>query len=383
MFSSVLPAVEMPGLQLLACLGAVLLSQTGCVCGDTQFLERHEGGSVTLPCVIEQRNTSPLGVYLKRSWLRPSEVLFMLTESEFTAGNDEDKTRISISGDPSGHSVNVTISQLSVSDTDRYYCEFVVENPSSVDEQVPGKTEFFLLVNADAPGSADVGLVETCAGGSAVLPCLASNGEGLAVEGVSLKRQRGRAPVEMLYHSKRHHGSSSPSSSSSQFPAEKVQLTSAPGPGGITFNLTLQQLQADDSGLYSCQLLLRGRPDGSTGLGRQVFFLSVQAQCGCSSYSTLLYVLSSAVAVLLLLLLLGFVVICKVKSRRRVITHTQAPIYEEMAGVQAACRKLPPCQEEMEPSEYRNCPVKKSCPENHYESPSGALCPRRESEMKY
>ncbi|XP_076585664.1 cd7 antigen-like [Chaetodon auriga] len=372
----------MPGLQLLACLGAVLLTQTGCECGDTEFLERHEGGSVTLPCALELRNTSPIGVYLRRTWLRPGTVLFMLTQSEFTTDNDEDKTRISISGDPSSLSVNVTISQLSASDTDRYFCEFVVDNPSSVDDHVPGKPEFFLLVNGDAPGSVDVGSLETCAGGSAVLPCLTSNGEGLAVEGVSLKRRRGRAPVEMLYHSKRHHGSSSPLASS-QFPAEKIQLTSAPGPGGITFNLTLQQLQPDDSGLYSCQLLLRGRPDGSTGLGRQVFFLSVQAQCGCSSYSTLLFALSSAVAVLLLLLLVS-VVMCKVKSRRRVTTHSQSPIYEEMAGVQAASRKLPQChQEEMEPSEYRNCPVKKSCPENHYESPRGALCPRTESEIKY
>lgn len=121
----------------------------------------------------------------------------------------------------------------------------------------------------------DTGLVETCAGGSAVLPCLPPNGEGLAVEGVSLKRQRGRAPVEVLYHSKHHHGSASPSSSS-QFPVEKVHLSFASGPDGINYNLTLQQLQPDDSGLYSCQLLLRGRPASTTSLGRQVVFLSVQ-----------------------------------------------------------------------------------------------------------
>lgn len=109
-----------------------------------------------------------------------------------------------------------------------------------------------------------------------MLPCLPPHGGGLAVEGVSLKRQRGRAPVEVLYHSKRHHGSSPASSSSSQFPVERVQLSSATGPGGITFNLTLRQLQPDDSGLYSCQLLLRGRPESSTSLGRQVFFVSVK-----------------------------------------------------------------------------------------------------------
>lgn len=136
---------------------------------------------------------------------------------------------------------------------------------------------FFLLCSGDDPGSVDVGLVETCDGCSAVLPCRPPNGDDLAVEGVSLKRRRGHAPVEVLYNSRLHHGSASPSSSSSsQFSAEKVRLSSAPGPGGITYNLTLQQLQPGDSGLYSCQLLLRGRPDSSTSLGRHVFFLSVQ-----------------------------------------------------------------------------------------------------------
>lgn len=51
-------------------------------------------------------------------------------------------------------------------------------------------------------------------------------------------------------------------------------------------------------------------------------------------------------------------------------SHTPAPIYEEMSGVQPLNRKLVPLHlEEMEPSEYRNCPVTKPCLENHYESP--------------
>lgn len=71
---------------------------------------------------------------------------------------------------------------------------------------------------------------------------------------------------------------------------------------------------------------------------------------------------------------------CQGKARRSVKSHPQAPIYEEMVGVKSTSRKLAPRHlEEMESSEYRNCPVKKSCPDNHYESPSGALCPRRES----
>lgn len=129
----------------------------------------------------------------------------------------------------------------------------------------------------DAPGSVDIEFIETCVGGSAVLPCVPSQGEGSAVQGVSVKRRRGRAPVEVVYHSNPHHSSSSsPPSISSLFPAGKVQLSLAPSPGGITCNVTLQQLQPDDSALYSCQLHMHGRSDSSTALGRRVFFVSVQ-----------------------------------------------------------------------------------------------------------
>lgn len=134
----------------------------------------------------------------------------------------------------------------------------------------------FPFSSGDTSGLVDKELIVTCAGGSAVLPCLPSNGDGLAVEGVSLKRQRGLAPVEVLYHSKQHSSPSSSSSSSSQLPGEKFHLSSLPGPGGIGYNLTLQQLQPQDSGLYSCQLLLHGRPDVHTSLGRNVVFISVQ-----------------------------------------------------------------------------------------------------------
>ncbi|XP_070684121.1 cd7 antigen-like [Pempheris klunzingeri] len=371
----------MTGTRYLACLWTLLITQTGCVRSDIQFLEQYEGDSVVLPCVVDQRQPPPYGVYLRRSWLHPSDVLFKHTENDFHVDDEDNKSRFSVSGDPSSHSLNVTISQLSVSDTDRYYCEFLVTNPVSEDDRVRGKTEFFLLVNADAPGSMDVRVVETCAGGSAVLTCLPPHGEGLAVEGVSLKRQKGQAPVEVLYHSKHHHGSSSSSSSSSHFPIESIQLSSAPGPSGIAYNLTLQQLQPDDSALYSCQLLLRGRPDSSTSLGRQVSFVSVQGGvCGCSRYPAVLYALSSAVTFLLIILLLAFVLIYKGKARRSVKPHSQAPIYEEMVGIQPLSRKLASQHlEETESSEYRNCSVKKSCPENHYESPRGGLCPGSES----
>lgn len=117
------------------------------MCSDIQFVERHEGESVVLPCVVVQRSPSPYGVYLKRSWLRPGEVLFMHTGSEFTVADDSDKGRVSVSGDPSSHCLNVTISQLRAIDTDRYHCEFMA-NRVPEDERRQGTTEFFLLVTA-------------------------------------------------------------------------------------------------------------------------------------------------------------------------------------------------------------------------------------------
>uniref|UniRef100_A0A669B392 Ig-like domain-containing protein n=1 Tax=Oreochromis niloticus TaxID=8128 RepID=A0A669B392_ORENI len=115
---------------------------------EIRFLKQHEGESVVLPCEIEQRDPAPWGVYLKRTWLNNKDVLFKYTKEDFTVGNSADKSRISVSGDPSFHSLNITISQLKANDTDRYYCEFVVENPSSADEKIPSKTEYFLLVGA-------------------------------------------------------------------------------------------------------------------------------------------------------------------------------------------------------------------------------------------
>lgn len=118
------------------------------VSSDIQFFERNEGESVVLPCVVEQRNPSPFGMYLKRNWLHPGEVIYKMNEADFYADNKDDESRISVSGDPSIHSLNVTVSQLTASDTDHYYCEFVVEKTFSEDEQIRGTTEFFLHVKA-------------------------------------------------------------------------------------------------------------------------------------------------------------------------------------------------------------------------------------------
>ncbi|XP_068177057.1 cd7 antigen-like isoform X2 [Antennarius striatus] len=371
---SPLAALKMTGIQYLACLWALCITQTG-LCHEVQILERHAGQAAVLRCSLERRNPAPLGLYVKRVWRHPSEVLFKYTQNDFTPRNADDKTRITVDGDPSTHSVNVTISQLRPSDTDRYVCDFIVDNPSGEDLHLPGDTEFLLLAGE---GSLDVGLVETCAGNSAMLPCLTTNGEGLAVEGMILKRRKDLGLWEVLYHSKHHHNSGAPLSSPSHFPAERVHLSPGLGPTGVTYNLTLQQLQPEDSGLYSCQLLLRGKSD-STHVGRKVFFLSVQEQCGCTRYSTLLYALFAAVAVLLILLV--FLLVYQRKTHRSVKPHAQPPIYEEMSGVQTTSRKLVPLHlGEVEASENRNRLVMKSCAGNHYESPRGAVAPQKEYE---
>lgn len=128
------------------------------------------------------------------------------------------------------------------------------------------------ILPGDAGGPVEVDLVQTCVGGSAQVPCPLPNVGRGAVEGVILKRRRGDAAAEVLYDSKRYHGSSA--SSSTQFPPERIRLSSTPGPAGITYNLSLQQLQLHDSGLYSCQLLQRDGEDG--GLGRSAIFVSVE-----------------------------------------------------------------------------------------------------------
>ncbi|TNM86199.1 hypothetical protein fugu_008470 [Takifugu bimaculatus] len=144
----------------LVCLWALVVTQAR---GDVEFLERREGESVLLPCALDRGDSPPLGVYLKRTWLRPGEVMFMYTRTELTATTEGDQKRIGASGDPSSRAVNVSISQLRVGDTDRYRCEFVVENAASADLHLPGTTDFFLLVTAgDAGGPLDIDLVQAC-----------------------------------------------------------------------------------------------------------------------------------------------------------------------------------------------------------------------------
>lgn len=103
---------------------------------------------MVLPCAVEPRTPPPFGWSLMRSWLHHGKVMYMHTKTEAHVFNADDKNRTRVSGDPSSHSLNVTISDLRASDTDRYYCEFVVDNPSHEDLRLPGKTEFFLLVTA-------------------------------------------------------------------------------------------------------------------------------------------------------------------------------------------------------------------------------------------
>ncbi|KAJ3614730.1 hypothetical protein NHX12_018301 [Muraenolepis orangiensis] len=278
-------------------------------------------------CSLLPHGIAPYGVYLKRCWRRPSEVLFMHKGNKPSVSDSHDVQRIGVSGDPSDWQVNVTISELRSTDTDRYCCEFLVADDLN-DRSIPGKVEYFLHVAYDAPSTMDVVHVDTYAGGLAVLQCAR--------------------------------------------PPERLSFTPVPAVGGMAFNLTLRDLQPRDTGFYSCTLLLAGRSQAISSLGSQVTYVSVQGgHCNCSIYTTLLYGLSAAVAATLLLIV---AVIYRAKASTRVKPQTHA-IYEEMVGVQGPKPKLNPCGlgtfqlEEVEASAYSNTLVVKPRAENHYESP--------------
>ncbi|RVE76321.1 hypothetical protein OJAV_G00008430 [Oryzias javanicus] len=254
----------MTQIHLLAFLWILIITQIGFVCSDIEFLERVEGESVVFRCAFDLKRPRPIGVSLWRTKPTRSQVLYKLSELHFTG---EYKDRASVSGDPKDSSVNITISQLRSDDTNLYFCQFDIANQSSADETHPGNMEFLLVVGKNEPGPSEVEVVQTHVGGSAVLPCLTPNPEGITVEGVTLKRQKGGDPIEVVYQSKKSVATS-----------EKVQLVSALGPDGVAFNVSLRQLQVEDSALYSCQLLLRDKPNSSHGLGRRAYFVSVQGR---------------------------------------------------------------------------------------------------------
>ncbi|XP_020310116.1 uncharacterized protein LOC109865998 isoform X1 [Oncorhynchus kisutch] len=355
----------------------LLMACTVLVFCEMEFLERTQGDSTEFYCISEFSASKPIGFYLKRKWLQPNrEVLFMYTEQNPVFHPDV-KERIHVTGDPSTHRVNVTLSQLKGTDTDLYYCEFVFPDSSSLDQKIPSKMELFLYVvdAEDAPDSKmDVGLIETCAGGSAVLPCLAPYGIPSAMEGVCLKRRWGRAPVEVLFHSKR------PFSSASFPPEERLHLGT--GLGGLAYNLTLLKMQPEESAFYSCELLLPGRPDNSARLGRHVYFVSVQdVRCSCAGYAPLLYALSATVGLLLIFVMaLGVAHYGKTRGDRVKPQPHQVSIYEEMVGVRPPNRNgkvspsyhpRPPFHlEEKDASAYDTPPLR-SRQENHYERPEG------------
>ncbi|MEQ2214579.1 hypothetical protein XENOCAPTIV_013001, partial [Xenoophorus captivus] len=128
-------------------------------CGEVLFVERLEGQSVLVPCHMEPKGSlRPFGLYLRRSWLRPTEVFFKYTQNDPSV-NESFRDRVTVSGDPSDHAVNVTISQLRAADTDRYICEFMVERVGSVDEKIQGSTETFLhVIDGEPPFSHSMSL---------------------------------------------------------------------------------------------------------------------------------------------------------------------------------------------------------------------------------
>lgn len=113
--------------------------------GEVVYLSLRRNDSVELVC--SSPGSGPYAFYLKRKWLQPNkEVLFVHQGEEPTFGPDEAGwRRIRVVEDLEYGQVNVSISHLQGSDTDRYVCDFVfVDHPN--DRIESGRKEFFLYV---------------------------------------------------------------------------------------------------------------------------------------------------------------------------------------------------------------------------------------------
>lgn len=113
--------------------------------GEVVYLSLKHNDSVELVC--SSSGGDPYAFYLKRKWLQPKkEVLFVLKGEKPTFGPDETgRSRIRVVEGLGIGQVNVSISHLQGSDTDRYVCEFVYENLPS-DYTKFGREEFFLYI---------------------------------------------------------------------------------------------------------------------------------------------------------------------------------------------------------------------------------------------
>uniref|UniRef100_A0A4W5PYN6 Immunoglobulin V-set domain-containing protein n=1 Tax=Hucho hucho TaxID=62062 RepID=A0A4W5PYN6_9TELE len=160
---------------------------------------------------------------------------------------------------------------------------------------------------------------------------------------------------------------------------ERIHVTG--DPSTLRVNVTLSQLKGTDTDLYYCEFVF---PDASnadqkipSNMELFLYVDDVGVKCSCTSYTLLLYVLSSAVGLLLIFLMaLGVAHYVKTRGDRITLQPHQASIYEEMAGVRPPNRNgkvsyhpsPPPHLEEMVASAYDNPPLCRQ--ENHYERPA-------------
>ncbi|KAG5279049.1 hypothetical protein AALO_G00105550 [Alosa alosa] len=113
--------------------------------GEVVYLSQKRNGSIELACL--STTSGPFAFYLKREWLQPNkEVLFIHQGHDPTFGPDEtDRSRIRVFENLRSGQVNVSISHLQGSDTDRYICEFVFPDVTD-DRKEPGRDKFLLYV---------------------------------------------------------------------------------------------------------------------------------------------------------------------------------------------------------------------------------------------
>ncbi|XP_062392332.1 cd7 antigen-like [Sardina pilchardus] len=113
--------------------------------GEVVYLSQKRNGSIEFACSTTSRD--PFAFYLRREWLEPiKEVLFIHEGQNPTFGPGETgRSRIRVFEDLPAGQVNVSISHLQGSDTDRYTCEFIFSGVPH-DRMEPGRDTFLLYV---------------------------------------------------------------------------------------------------------------------------------------------------------------------------------------------------------------------------------------------
>ncbi|KTG44611.1 hypothetical protein cypCar_00021355 [Cyprinus carpio] len=123
-------------------------------------------------------------------------------------------------------------------------------------------------------------------------------------------------------------------------------------------NLTISNLQGQDTDVYHCEFHYDALPYDKNVPGKMEFFIYIEdfSHCNCSSYLLLLYVISGAACLLgVLVFTLAIAYCCKALNRRK--PQPIVPVYEEMARVRPTKGKATSCHTDIAKLEEANSTV--------------------------